>query len=152
MDLPAARQRLERAKRNFGADKSAVEPGILATSRRGRQLTSPRKRAGEAVVGGAESPMKRPTPASGSETQVSNGVQGQEGSPTVHSKEAVAEVSSPQASSVPAGGAGGALLDGGEAVSESGPVSKQDLLRRKYAELKAKKAAAKAEEVPRSRC
>ena len=38
------------------------------------------------------------------------------------------------------------------AGSESGPIWTQDWLKRKYAELKAKKAAAKAEEVPRSRC
>ena len=152
MDLPAARQRLERAKRNFGADKSATDSGVVAVSRRGRQPTLPRKRAGEAVVGGAESP-KRPTPAGGSEGQVSSGARGQERSPTVHSKEckeaercphlpavtAAADVSRPPASAVPAGGAGGALLGGG-----------QDLLKRKYAELKAKRAAAKAEQVPRS--
>ena len=149
VDLPAARQRLERAKRNFGADKSATDSSVVAVSRRGRQPTLPRKRAGEAVVGGAESP-KRPTPAGGSESQVSNGARGQERSPTVHSKEAercrhlpavtaAADVSRPPASSVPAGGAGGALLGGG-----------QDLLKRKYAELKAKRAAAKAEPVPRS--
>ena len=147
VDLPAARQRLERAKRNFGADKSAVDSGGVAVSRRGRQPTLPRKRAGEAVVGGAESP-KRPTPAG--ESQVSNGARGQERSPPAHSKEAercphlpavtaAADVTRPPASSVPAGGAGGALLDGG-----------QDLLKRKYAELKAKRAAAKAGQVPRS--
>ena len=145
VDLPAARQRLERVKRNFGADKSAADSGVLAVSRRGLPPTLPRKRAGEVVVGGAESPTKRPTPAGGSESQVSNGARGQERSPTVHSKEAercrhlpavtaAADVSRPPASSVPAGGAGGALLDGG-----------QDLLKRKYAELKAKRAAAKAE-------